>query len=290
MATDQTMADLDTAGDLEGPDMMHDVFVSAFSAANANVAISPTRNGTTTEESKLGAPPSQSFGVILDSAPTGFSVRTPLYTAGIYAAKSGSALAGITLTTAGAQQLYCPVTGACSASIGGQTPTNFFAPDVSDNKDSVLHDLCAARALCNGAIVVANGPSARQWNGTSFVNFPITGVGKPCSTGDSQAVCLRKIGQGAGNFVLGDSRITVGSGTLGVLALDTITPDGTTVPNGTYPRSRAINMVKSTTTDADTRVVNWWLWLDGDGTMAHPDHHSAFIGLGTSAGLYGGSL
>jgi len=276
---------LDVAGHLKGPAMMKDLFVQAFGAGNANVAINPTTDGTTAAAAALGT--SQSFAAVLQSAPGGFRDRIPFYTAGFYAAKPSTSLAGISPTTAQLQQFICPVSGAFASDIAGVTPTMLVLPDTTDGTDSVLVDLCASRTLRTGAVVIADGPVGRQWNGTIFVSFAVTGFGKPCASGDGQAVCSRKYGQTTGVLALGDSRIQVGSGSIALLPVDGITPSSSTIPS-TYPRSRPIHLVDQADTDA--RVVQFWLWLDGDGTMAHPDHHSAFLGFGTARGFIAGSL
>lgn len=270
---------LDGAGHLKGPAMFADAFADAFS--NAGVSIAYVKDGTSAAWSAI--PTAQSFAPMMAEAPDHSGTdRIIGYTAPIFAAKVGTALAGITLTTAGAQQLICPVSGSCSTSIGGQTPAIVLVPDVNDATDSVLSDLCGVRSLCTGTVLVADGPTARQVQaGGSLTAFAVTGVGKPCTTGDNQAVCLGKYAATTGAFALADTRIQLASG-IAALNLDGIAPTAANI-RATYPRSKQLHVVQKT--DSDSRVVAWWQWFDGDGTPSHLNHYASFASTLTTRGF-----
>jgi len=273
---------LDVAGHLTTPSIMSDVMTDWFAPGRANVAIVPVKSGSTAVVTDLGSA-AQSFGALLQSAPTGaYRDRVVARTEGIFAARTGTTLGGVTtISTSGAQQYICPISGSFAASIGGQTPTTLVMQDTApDATDSPTADLCGAptlRTLRTGTILIADGPVARQWNGSSFVAFAVTGLGKPCIGGDSGPACVAKFGAQTNTLAYADSRIQLGS-SISLLKLDSVVPFA-----AGYPRIRDIHLVD--VSDTDPRVTGAFLWLDGDGTLAHPAHHADFEARVSARGL-----
>lgn len=268
---------LDAAGHLTTPGIMFDVLSDMFGPTKANVAIVPVKSGTTAAVTALGAG-SQTFAALLQAAPFGFRDRIVARTEGIFAARTGTTLGGIAVTTSAAQQYICPVSGAFSSAIAGVTPASVMLQDVQpDAVDSVTTGLCGVRTLRTGTVLVSDGPVGRQWNGTSFVPFTLTGPGKFCISGDTGPACVAKNGAQAGTLAFADSRIQLGSN-ISLLQLDGIAP-----LTAGYPGMVDIHLVDKTSTDP--REVSWSLYLDGDGTPSHPDHHAAFEAQVAARGL-----
>lgn len=267
-------SDLDIAGHLDGAAIMKETLADAFTAAGVS-PMAPLATGSTTAATSLGS--SQQFAAIMQAAPGGFRDRIIAYTEGSFAAKTGTSLAAVAVTTSAAQQLFCPVSGSCATSIGGVTPSLLVVPDVPDAVDTVLSDLCGARTLCPNVVKVADGPSAQQWNGTSWAAYAVTGPGKACASGDNLATCEHKLAAQTGTLVYGDTRIQVGAGVT-MLTLDTY-PIG----DASYPRQRPIHLADDTPTDS--RETAFFLWFDGDGTQQHPDHYTTFATKVATRGL-----
>jgi hypothetical protein len=262
---------LNPAGTLETPALMSDIMADWFTAAG--VSITPVKTGSTAAISALTATPaSQSFAALMRStAPAGgYRYRKIAETEGIFAVKAGATFGA--LTTADAQQFICPVSGGFASTVGGVTPSMVVLQDVTpDATDSVTSDLCGAplRTLRTGTILVSDGAIGRQWNGSAFVNVSLSGFGKFCSATDNAPTCTHKNAAQVGVFAYGDSRIQLGSG-VALLQRDGITP---LAPG--YPGIRDVGLVDKA--DPDPRHTGSFRWLDGDGTIAHPSHHAAFL-------------